>query len=87
MGNHGVLVNLTKDEALVLGEFLTRYQLTGRLDLLHPSEYLSLLSLSTKLDRSLVGPLEGDYQEILAQAQTHLVRGFEGAVPGLNYGG
>lgn len=85
--NHGVMLNLTQDEALVLAELLTRYRLTSRLDLLHPSEYVSLLNLSTKLERSLAGPDDRDYQATLAQAQSDLVNGFEGEVPGLNYAG
>ena len=85
--NHGVTLNLTRDEALVLAELLTRYRLTSKMDLLHPSEYVSLLNLSGKLDKSLGGPLERDYQAVLAEAQNHLIHGFEGEVPGLNYGG
>ena len=81
--NHGIVVNLSRDEALVLSELLTRYQLTSKLDFLHPSEYLSLLTLSNKLDKSLE-PFQGDYQASLAEAQAHLARGFEGEVPGLN---
>jgi hypothetical protein len=85
--NHGVTLNLTRDEALVLAELLTRYRMTSRLDLLHPSEYVSLLNLSKKLEKSLGGPSDRDYQASLAQAQSDLVSGFEGEVPGLNYAG
>lgn len=84
---HGITLRLTGDEALVLSELLTRYQFTSKLTLLHPSEYLSLMSLSKKLDTTLVQQTEGDYQANLAAAQTQLARGFEGEVPGLHYGG
>jgi hypothetical protein len=67
-----VKLELTLDEAIVLFDFLHRFEDTEKLDLQHPAEELVLWRLSGLLERLLVEPFDRHYAEIVEQARARL---------------
>ena len=68
-------IELTEDEALVLFEFLARWesdpdQRQLRLD--HPAERNALWALQGHLEKTLVAPLKRDYADLLAAARARV---------------
>jgi hypothetical protein len=61
-------VTMTSDDALVLFEFLSRYDQTGELKLVDDSERQTLWNLLCLLEKRLIAPLQPDYEELLRQA-------------------
>lgn len=73
MGN-GMHIELTNDEALVLFEFLARFQETDRLEFAHVSEFFALNTVRAALD-GLVEPLMPDYSSLLQDARQRVAAG------------
>lgn len=74
MGND-MQIELTTDEALVLFEFLARFQETDRLEFAHVSEFLTLSTVRVALEDVLVEPLMSDYRSLLQSARERVAVG------------
>ena len=70
--NSDVRVTLTPDEALVLFEFLSRFDETDVLAIKDHAEEKALWKLLGKLEEILVPPLRPDYKQLLEAARTRL---------------
>ena len=64
-------IELTRAEALVLHDWLSRHKHTGTTPG-DDSEQTALNSLNAALDRTLVEPFQADYNEIVQAARTQL---------------
>jgi len=65
-------LDLDDDEALVIFEFLSRYQESGQLTVAHPGEDRALANLLCLLEKQLVAPFGPDYDRALAEARQRL---------------
>ena len=72
MSQESVSITLTKDEALVLFEFLSRFSDTDRLSVDHQAEERALWNLACIFEKELSEPFDKKYQEILSQARERL---------------
>jgi hypothetical protein len=64
-----VRIDLSKDEAIVLFEFLSRFSNGSGLDIVDQSEERVLWNILCDLERLLVEPFSPDYSKILDQAR------------------
>jgi hypothetical protein len=76
-------LTISRDEALVLFELLSRVADTNGLELHHNSEFLALSKLSSQLEKSLAEPFMPNYTEVLDQARSRVASGYEGLAPGV----
>ena len=68
-----VIIKLTKDEALVLFEFLSRYSDEGKLSIEDQSEQRALWNLTCILEQVLVEPFSENYwSDIISAARERL---------------
>ena len=66
-------MTLTADEALVLFEWLHRWEDSGEPDpVLLPGEQVALWALSARLECSLAEPFAANYREVVDQARQRL---------------
>jgi hypothetical protein len=72
MNNDDVKIELTKDEALVLFEFLQRFSENDELVIEHQSEERALWNLTCVLEKALSEPFRADYSKILESARERL---------------
>lgn len=72
MAKADVLLSLTRDQALVLFEWLTREDEAERIPTAHPSEQRVLWDLQAMLEGALAEPFASNYDEILAAARARL---------------
>jgi hypothetical protein len=72
-GGEDVFIRLSRDEALVLYEWLHRSEDEDRLSQpVHDAEQVALWSLSALLERELVEPFQANYVELVAGARDRL---------------
>ena len=64
-----VRIKLSQDEALVLFEFLARYDEQESLDIEDRTEEYVLWTLHAELEKQLVQPLKPNYVELLSKAR------------------
>jgi hypothetical protein len=69
----GVTLTLTADQALVLFEWLAREDRKGALPTEHRAEQSVLWEIEAQLEKTLVAPLQPDYEVLLAAARERLV--------------
>jgi hypothetical protein len=67
-----VQISLTADEALVLFEFLSRFEESNELTIVDQAEERALANLLGPLQKQLVSPFRHDYLELLKQARNKL---------------
>ena len=72
MSSEAVHLELTKDEAVVLFEFLSRFEDTERLKILDKAEERSLRTLQGRLESQLVEIFMPNYLELVQQARDRL---------------
>ena len=65
-------LKISKNEALVLFEFLSRFSENDTLDIEDQSEARVLWNLLGVLEKELVEPLQGDYHELIRSARNEL---------------
>jgi hypothetical protein len=66
-------LTVTKDEALVLFEFLARFNQTEQPDIFEDSsEQKLLLILEGQLEKQLVEPFRPDYKDIITKARNKI---------------
>jgi len=67
-----VKIELTSDEALVLYDWLTRFNQRANIDFADQAEERVLFDLEAMLEKALVAPLQSDYANLLGQARSHV---------------
>ena len=67
-----VKLELTTDEALVLYDWLVRFNQRDRADFADQAEARVLLDLEAMLEKTLVAPLQSNYAELLARARANV---------------
>jgi hypothetical protein len=73
MDNKEISIGLTRDEALILFEFLSRINQTDHDNILEDvSEQKVLWTIEGQLERILVEPFKPDYLEIIKAARKRL---------------
>lgn len=65
-------LDLSADEALVLFEFLSRWQETGTFDLVDQAEQRVLWDVLASLEKNLAEPFSPEYGSLVAEARTRL---------------
>jgi len=78
-----ITIRLSRDEALVLFEFLSRFDDHDDFKLRHNAESLAFSRLKAQLDKALVEPFRPEYGELLRAARERLAAGYEGLAPGV----
>ena len=72
MWSKSVKIELTSDAALVLYDWLRRFNQREETDFADQAEERVLFDLEAMLEKALVAPLQADYAELLAQARSHV---------------
>ena len=71
--NNEITIRLNKDEALVLFEFLSRFNTEKHTDIFQDqAEEKTLWQIEGQLEKILVEPFMPDYQDILIEARNRL---------------
>ena len=72
-GNDQVIIQLSRDEVLVLFEWLHRFEVEdGISPFAHPAEQVSLWNLSAVLERELAEPFSVNYRPLVKEARERL---------------
>lgn len=66
-------LSLSKSEALVFFEFLSRFDSHETLSIVHPSEERVLWSLTAQMEKSLLEPFKADYVSLLETARSKVL--------------
>ena len=72
MRSKSVKIEFTSDAALVLYDWLTRFNQRAETDCVDQVEERVLFDLEALLEKVLVAPLQSDYAALLAQARLHV---------------
>ena len=72
MRSKRVKIELTSDEALVLYDWLARFNQRADTDFVDQAEERVLFDLEAMLEKALVAPLQSDYPALLAQARSNV---------------
>ena len=72
MQSKRVKIELTSDEALVLYDWLTRFNQRADTNLADQAEERVLFDLEAMLEKALVAPLQSGYADLLVQARSHV---------------
>jgi len=64
-----IQINLSKDEAVILFEFLLRFSAKDKLELVDQSETRVLWNIHCDLEKTLIEPFSEKYSEILEDAR------------------
>ena len=67
-----VQINFTKDEALVLFEFLSRFSDTDKLEIKDQAEERALWNLTCLFEKELAEPFSKDWGKIIKEAKDRL---------------
>ena len=76
MRSDEVSLTLTRDEALVLFEFVSRFSDTDKLSIVDQAEERALWNLTCVLEKVLSEPFGADYEEVIRRARA--AKGFGG---------
>ena len=66
-------IKITKDDALILFEMLSRFDEDETLSIEHQSETQMLWNISSTLEKQLTEPFEKNYRQILQAARERLI--------------
>ena len=69
MGKEKVNVKLTKQEAIIFFDFLSRFNDSNKLNIEDHSEEIVLWSLCCQLESILVEPFRGEWKQVLLKAR------------------
>jgi hypothetical protein len=72
MRSKRVKIELTSDAALVLYDWLTRFNQRADTDFADQAEERVLFDLEALLEKALVAPLQSDYAALLVQARLNV---------------
>jgi hypothetical protein len=67
-----VKLELTNDEALVLYDWLARFNQRDNADFADQAEERVLFDLEAMLEKTIVAPLQANYAELLARARANV---------------
>ena len=68
-----ITIKLSKDEALVLSDFLLRFNETeNNASIQHKSEQIVLWNIETQLEKVLTDPFLPNYDEIISEARKNV---------------
>ena len=70
---NNISLNLTKDEALVLFDFLHRFSDTDKLTIKHDSEKRVLWDINCLLESALLEPHDSKYDKLLEKARLSVI--------------
>ena len=79
-----VLLELTRDEALVLEGLFARFEQEGSLALRHNAEFVALSRMSRQIEKALTEPFQPNYMALLVAARSHVADGYDGLAPGVS---
>jgi len=65
-------ISLSKDEALVLFEFLARFSTSDKLEIVDQAEERALWNIEALLEKILVEPFSENWTSIIAEARRRL---------------
>jgi hypothetical protein len=82
--SESIAITMSRDEALVLFEFFSRFEETDNFTLRHNAEFLAFSRMSAQLDKALVEPFQSNYSELLHEAQNRIAAGYQGRAPGVS---
>ncbi len=68
----GTSITLTRDEALVLFDFLARFRFDQELKIIDQAEERALWNVHCLLEKELLEPLKEEYRELVTQARDRL---------------
>lgn len=72
MSLDNISLTLTRDEALVLFEFVSRFSDTDKLSIVDQAEERALWNLTCVLEKVLSEPFGADYEEVVRRARERL---------------
>jgi len=72
MWSKSVTTALTSDAALVLYDWLTRFNQRAETAFADQAEERVLFDLEAMLEKALMAPLQSDYAALVAQARSHV---------------
>jgi hypothetical protein len=72
MRSKRIKIELTSDAALVLYDWLTRFNQRADTDFADQAEERVLFDLEALLEKALVAPLQSDYADVLAEARSNV---------------
>ena len=72
MWSKSVTIELTSEAALVLYDWLTRFNQQDETAFADQAEERVLFDLEALLEKALVAPLQSDYAVLVAQARSHM---------------
>jgi hypothetical protein len=82
--SENITITISRDEALVLFEFFSRFEEKNDFTLRHNAEFLAFSRMSTQLDKLLVEPFQPDYSALLQAARNRIAAGYQGCAPGVS---
>lgn len=74
MSKENINIVLTKDEAIVLDNLLSRFSETDKLDIVHKAERVALWNLCCLIEKEISEPLDTKYNNILDKARENLLK-------------
>jgi hypothetical protein len=78
-----ITITLSRDEALVLFEFFSRFDESEDFTLRHNAEFLAFSRMSAQIEKALVEPFQPQYSELLRAARDRVAAAYEGQAPGV----
>ena len=82
MAGDAVTIRLSHDQALVLSDFLGRFDDTDRLEFAHPAEFYALSAIAGQLESTLVELFDPRYGALVGAARERLAGDHDGDYPG-----
>lgn len=79
-----VLLELSRDEALVLEGLFARFEQESSLALRHSAEFVALSRISRQIEKALTEPFQPNYMALLVAARSRVEEGYEGLAPGVS---
>lgn len=77
-----VLLELSRDEALVLEGLFARFEQENSLALKHNAEFIALSQIAGQIEKALAEPFQSNYTVLLDAARSRVAEGYEGLAPG-----
>ncbi len=76
-----ISLKMSEYNTIVLFEFFARFDDKGRLNLVHPAEYISLMRIAGQIDKSTSVMFSDEYEKLLHEARQRVAEGFESDFP------
>ncbi|HCY77203.1 MAG TPA: hypothetical protein DHV28_14885 [Ignavibacteriales bacterium] len=76
MITENINITFTKDEAIVLFDFLSRFSSTNKVTIEHQAENVALWNLCSLIEKEISEPFNPEYKSILEKAKENLSKGY-----------